>query len=317
MSYIYKEKSIQSLLLVSLIILLTSTIVYAQTDPVNELIQRVNSLRVSYGENTYEVDYSLMYVAQMQAEWSAVNNHIGHDGPGGSSPDDRALAMGYGYGYKSFATENVSIYTTSRHTPAFVVEMWQSDWGHLNAMISSDYEHIGVGYAQGAESSWFIMMVGWIDESKPLSTTSDQENKEIVVPYVPFVISTPDEFGAIYHEVQLGQTAWTIAAKYGIDLEKLYELNNISENSVLYYEDILIIHPPLYSTATPISSLTNNTEIGMLDTSEIITTYSNNATQDDYQSISPRNSLFSILLIAGIGISILILTLIFFQRKNR
>jgi len=40
-------------------------------------------------------------------------------------------------------------------------------------MISSDYEHIGVGYAEEEENSWFIMMVGWIDESNTLSEASD------------------------------------------------------------------------------------------------------------------------------------------------
>ena len=64
----------------------------------DELIQRVNSLRNSYGVNPYEVDYSLMYVAHAQAEWSAANNHIGHDGPGGNSPNDRALDIGMGMG---------------------------------------------------------------------------------------------------------------------------------------------------------------------------------------------------------------------------
>ena len=66
----------------------------AQIDPVNEVIQRVNELRASYGVPAYQVDPALMYAAQAQADWSAANNHIGHDGPGGSSPNDRAQAAG-------------------------------------------------------------------------------------------------------------------------------------------------------------------------------------------------------------------------------
>ena len=66
----------------------------AQSNPVDEVILLVNSVRISYGLPAYQVDYALMAAAQAQATWSAANNHIGHDGPGGSSPVDRAIAAG-------------------------------------------------------------------------------------------------------------------------------------------------------------------------------------------------------------------------------
>jgi hypothetical protein len=198
--------------------LLDASFTQAQGDPASELIWLVNQLRASYGVPPYEVDPILMSVAQAQASWSAANNHIGHDGPDGSTPNERAQAAGYGGGLRSFATENAAHGTVSYNTPQLVVTMMQSDWGHLNAMISPDYEHIGVGFAEADGYSWYVMMVGWVDDGSYPDGIPSGEAPESSAPYVPFVLSEPDETGAIHHEVQPGQTAWTIAAHYEVDL---------------------------------------------------------------------------------------------------
>ena len=232
--------------------------VQAQADPVSELIQRVNALRRAYGVPEYQVDYALMAAAQAQAEWGLANMHFGHDGPGGSSPDDRAKAAGYGDGQNSFTIENVNAGTASLNTPELVVTMWQGDWGHLNAMISADYEHVGAGFATTGDFSYYVMMVGWVGSKA--STRNPQEGEvpqDQEIPdedpsnIAPIIISEPDESGAIYHEVQPGQSAWTIAVKYGIDLAELFELNNLTESSILHPGDVLTIRPPDPPTSKP------------------------------------------------------------------
>jgi LysM repeat protein len=243
-------------LLVSICCLLDNFIVQAQGDPASEVIRLVNELRASYSLPAYEVDNILMSVAQAQASWSAANNHIGHDGPGGSSPNDRAQAAGYGGGSRSFATENAAHGTASINTPELVVSMWQSDWGHLNAMISPDYEHIGVGFAEANGYSWYVMMVGWVADDSYPGTPYAQETSEISIPYVPFILSEPDENGAIYHEVQPGQTAWTIAAYYEVDLDELLSLNHLTENSILHPGDVLLVRSATTPTSTPPTLLT-------------------------------------------------------------
>ena len=244
-------------LLVFLGLLLDSSVSQAQADPVNEIIQRVNALRAAYGVPEYQVDYALMYAAQTQADWGLENLHFGHDGPGGSMPDDRAKAAGYGSGENSFAIENVAAGTANLNTPELVVTMWQNDWGHLNAMISADYEHIGVGFAEVNGFSYYVMMVGWVGTKASSRETQDPENPVINLPNGPFEMSEPDEFGAIYHEVRSGQTAWTIAAKYGIQLAQLFELNNLTADSILNPGDVLMIRPPDPPTSTPASTPTS------------------------------------------------------------
>jgi LysM repeat protein len=243
------------LLLLCLCCLLDNSIVHAQGDPAGEVIRLVNELRASYGLPLYQVDAVLMSVAQAQASWSAANDHIGHDGPGGSSPNDRAQAAGYGGGARSFATENAAHGTASINTPDLVVTMWQSDWGHLNAMISPKYEHIGVGFAEANGYSWYVMMVGWVADDSYPSNTNSQETPVESIPYVPFVLSEPNENGAIYHEVQPGQTAWTIAAHYEVNLAELLALNNLTEDSVLHPGDVLLVRSPASPTSTPSSPL--------------------------------------------------------------
>jgi LysM repeat protein len=293
-------------LILCLCAFLDNSIVQAQADPAGELIWLVNQLRASYSVPLYEVDNVLMSVAQAQASWSAANNHIGHDGPDGSTPNERAQAAGYGGGARSYATENASHGTASYHTPQLVVTMMQSDWVHLNAMISPDYEHIGVGFAEADGYSWYVMMVGWVEDGSYPDGIRSGEAPETYAPYAPFVLSEPDDNGAIYHEVQPGQTAWTIAAYYEVGLAELLALNNLTENSILNPGDILLVRPPESPTSTPPSPLptvaalkTPTTPIrdsGMTPTPMLFT-----ETQT-----SPPSSLNPFLLIAGLGVALLV-----------
>ena len=292
-------------LLFCLCCLVNSSIVQAQGDPASEVIRLVNELRVSYGVVPYQVDAVLMSVAQAQASWSAANDHIGHDGPGGSSPNDRAQGAGYGAGAKSYATENAAHGTASINTPELVVYMWQSDWGHLNAMISPDYEHIGVGYAVANGYSWYVMMAGWVaDDSYPGGTDS-QGTPDGSMQYVPFILSEPDEHGAIYHEVQPGQTAWTIAAHYKVDLAGLLALNNLTENSILHPGDVLLVRPPTSPTSMPSSDLVTEDDLPSPTTPAQISGLSPTVTVSVDSQNSQRASITPTSLILGMGVAVL------------
>jgi LysM repeat protein len=303
-----RRKLISALLF--LCFLVDSSVAQAQADPVNELIQRVNALRAVYGVPEYQVDYALMYAAQTQASWGLENNHFGHDGPGGSTPDDRAKAAGYGSGENSFAIENVAAGTASLNTPELVVTMWQGDWGHLNAMISADYEHIGVGFAEANGFSYYVMMVGWVGAKASSRDTQVQDIPVEDTSSGPFVVSEPDEFGAIYHEVQSGQTAWTIAAKYGIELAELFELNNLTDDSILHPGDVLMIRPPDPPTSTPTylkptdvptktSTPVQATEVAI----ESVTPTDQN--QEDVSKDLARLNMNSEWLVVGVGLALL------------
>jgi LysM repeat protein len=285
---------------------LVNSIAQAQSDPASEVIRLVNELRASYGLPAYQVDAVLMSVAQTQASWSAANNYIGHSGPGGSLPNDRAQAAGYGGGARSFATENAAHGTASINTPELVVTMWQSDWGHLSAMISPDYEHIGVGYAEASGYSWYVMMVGWVAGDSNWADAESQETSEGSVPYSPFILSEPDENGAIYHEVQPGQAAWTIAAHYGVDLAELLALNNLTEDSILHPGDILLVRPPASPTSTPSPDPATESALETPIVVRPIPSMSPAPTNSMVTETSPRSWIIPISLAIGLGVALLV-----------
>lgn len=231
----------------------------AQTDPAGEVIRLVNELRTTRGLPPYRVDSILMAVAQAQAEWSAANNHIGHDGPGGNTPRDRAILGGYGGGKSISAQENVANGTLPYVTPDWVVTMWQGDDVHLGALLSIRHDDIGVGYAEANGYAWYVMMIGRVGSGSLAPTKQPQPMQETpivggvaAVPVVPAQLSTPGPDGSIWHEVQAGQTAWTVAAYYGISLQDLMALNNLTEASILRPGDMLLIRPPtVAASATP------------------------------------------------------------------
>ena len=305
--------------LVFMCLLFDGSLTQAQADPVNELIQRVNALRAVYGVPAYQVDYALMYAAQAEAEWGLENNYFGHDGPGGSMPDDRAKAAGYGNGENIFAIENVAFGTASLNTPELVVTMWQNDRGHLTAMISADYEHIGVGFAESNGFSYYVMMVGWIGTKASTREKQVQEIPEIEVQGDPFFMGEPDESGAIYHEVQSGQAAWTIAARYGIELADLLALNNLTEHSILHPGDVLMIRPPDPITSTPtITPITKSSTATPTQTpaqaqlTEVPIQLNNLTDQNPDESTyeSANSNVYSILLVVGLGLALLVSAII-------
>jgi LysM repeat protein len=237
----------------------------AQYDPVSELIGLVNALRVERGVAPYEVDWQLMSAAKAQTVFNAANGFSSHTGAGGTTPNDRALAANYGGGFPARATENNAEGTIGLATPAWVVELWQGDDVHLRAMVSPDFEHIGVGYVEADGKVYYTMMVGWIDEGSPPPAPSAGDalsgaasaplTVEVASPAPPepiFVKATPGPDGSIVHEAQEGQTLWTIAANHGLSVEDLLALNGLAEDSVLYPGDHVVIRP-----ADPVEVISN------------------------------------------------------------
>ena len=312
-------------ILVFLCLLLDRSLAQAQANPVDELIQRVNALRAAYGVPAYQVDYALMYAAQAEAEWGLANMHFGHDGPGGSTPDERAKAAGYGGGENSFSIENVAAGTASLNTPQLVVTMWQKDWGHLNAMISADYENIGVGFAETDDFSYYVMMVGWVGSKASSGETQVQEIPPANTPRAPFVVSEPDASGAIYHEVQPGQSAWTIAAQYGIELAELFRLNDLTENSILHPGDVLMIRAPDPPTSTPTTTPTSirSTAAPTITPTPVPATeapiQADTLAVQNPEEVSnefARSNMPSVLLVVGVGLVLLVSIMIVIRLRK-
>lgn len=79
----------------------------------------------------------------------------------------------------------------------------------------------------------------------------------------PDPTNTPDAQGTITYTIAVGDTAWDIAARYGMELEDLYILNGIDENTILYVGDELLIVGA--RTATPAATL-NGDSVSVMPT---------------------------------------------------
>ncbi len=95
----------------------------------------------------------------------------------------------------------------------------------------------------------------------PLATTEGatatprptQRKPSATATATPILTSTPQADGAVVHVVEQGQALWNIAESYKVSLAEIMALNNLTERSVIYPGNKLLIKPP---EATPTSTAT-------------------------------------------------------------
>jgi uncharacterized protein YkwD len=250
------SRSVTALLLTSLALsTLPTGAARAQGDCAYELIAAVNDLRASYGLAPFTVDSILMAVVQAQTDFRvATGGAYGHLGPNGERPRDRAIAAGYGAGNTVFVSENIIEGTDL--TPAQAVEWWTGDEPHLNTMIGPYYRDIGAGCGFSGNYAYYTINSGYVAGGYSSSGyyTTPATGVSVVE---PFFIATSAPDGSITHTVAAGQTLWTIAAYYGVDLDTLRRLNGFGETPILHPGDLVIVSPPL---GTPTAAITATAE---------------------------------------------------------
>jgi len=222
---------------------------------VYDLIAAVNQLRAANNLPPYEVNGSLMAAAQAHSEYQASIGQITHTGAGGTHAKDRAIAAGYGGGATVSVSENIA--GGSSLTIQGAVLMWQGDALHLNTMLGASYTHVGAGIAKAGGLTYYTLDVGYIAGSPGSGSTSaarvdtsaNAQPIATVVAFNPVMISTPQEDGSIVHIVRSGQSLWSIAATYEIELQELLALNNLAPGAWIFPGDKLIIQPAGSETA--------------------------------------------------------------------
>jgi len=82
-----------------------------------------------------------------------------------------------------------------------------------------------------------------------------QPGEEIVIRLAEGQAPPPTPTPVVYHTIRSGQTLWDIALTYGLSLDELLNLNNISAEKILQPgEELMVRVPP--ATATPIPTAT-------------------------------------------------------------
>jgi uncharacterized protein YkwD len=219
------------------------------------LIDAVNALRIGQGLPPYTVSSTLMGVAQAHAEYMASTGNITHTGADGSRPYQRGLAAGYplaGQIPPGFFSEN--IVGAPGLSPQDAVQIWTGDAPHMNTMASPNLQEIGAGVAVSGGMVYYV-----IDAARPTTSglpqaytpgaaeSSFSSSNELIMPVTK---STPNAQGEIIHEVQAGQSLWQIAIEYGVKIDQIRALNQLSAEYMINPGDTLVIMT--VGTPTPV-----------------------------------------------------------------
>jgi len=253
--------AIAFLLLLLGIIFAAPETAHAQSGTPAEMHQGINNLRAANGLPPLAVNNYLMQSAQNHANWIAAGNPGGHTGEGGSSALDRALAVGYGEGQTVFVTENwargLNLSVTS-----CIYDMW-NDAAHMGNMLTTRHNEFGAGVALDQQGmTVYVVNFGHVSGSQPLPTYTPDGGSEngdpvevvptatpmgptdTLVPLIqPVVTATPNPDGSVIHVVQFGQSLSPISEAYSIPMADLMAQNELTEESIIYEGQELLIFP--------------------------------------------------------------------------
>ena len=228
----------------------------------DDVIAAVNNLRSTYDLLPYQVNLTLMTIAQDHADYLASTGIVTHFGKDGSRPYQRAIAAGYSVAgdlsVGGLFFENV--HAAAELSPSEVVEFWQRDSNNLAALVSPELVDIGVGISEASGVVYYVLDVG-ASTGTPAESLTPSSPVQVTFTVVvgtqsgPVITTTPLNDGAIYHEVKKDEALWSIAQAYGLTLEDLKKLNRLSSGDILEGQ-MLLIYQPEPSTSTPVPHLT-------------------------------------------------------------
>lgn len=242
-----------------------------------ELINAVNGLRLAYGLPALNVHPVLTQVAQWEID-AVVNGAGGHTRPDGLTLGQWLISLGYplsgdlsldGYRAENFV---LGIDMTAQEA----VERWLIDEPHTNTMLSPNRSDIGAAVAF-QEDEWGQMVYYYVVETA-LQTSSGQQQYDalailtnipqtqaavygdatqaaqaFLVPQyiVPVSVGTARSDGDVVHEVKNGQSLWSIAIAYGVKIEQIKRLNNLSSTELYPNQKLLVQKDATQPVPTP------------------------------------------------------------------
>ncbi len=230
----------------------------AQAGDPYALFDAVNQLRASNGLAPYQMNSALMIIAQNQSSYQASIGTWSHTDAYGTEETQRASAAGYGAGAKIMCDENVAF--GQDLSAEGVLDMWLSDAAHTSNLLSNRYLEAGAGAAADAGGRVFytldVCYIVGSSLSQPLAQGVVDTPGPTQEPILGVQTVTPAADGSILHEVQPGESLYSIADAYDLTLAELLTLNGLAENSLIRPGDTLTIRGAQPATETPEPSST-------------------------------------------------------------
>lgn len=258
-----------SMILFNLLILLGLCFAFpqaaqAQSGTPAGVLAEINAYRADNVLGPLVENQYLNIAAQNHVNWMAETGQYSHTGEGGSTYTDRALAAGYGEGLGVRVTEN---WARGHQMTAYEVvhNSWKPSGIHNSQMLTTSYNEFGAGVALDGDGMTVYVVVFGIVTGGELPAASTLPTEATTTPGGPtrtpvpisetITTATPNPDGSVIHIVTSGQALVAIADAYDIPLADLLAQNNLTEETVIYPEQELLIVPAAIPSPTPTEAL--------------------------------------------------------------
>jgi len=214
-----------------------------------ELIEKVNALRISKRLSPYKSNAILMKISQDHADYIAQTGVLTHFDDKGRRPYQRAIDAGYSVAgnLSSGGLLTEAIFSGSGISDADVIAAWQANNADSVALLSADYEDVGVGIAAANGITYYVLVTG---SESAFEISASPASVTLTVPAGTGLPNTPLADGEIYHDVQKDEALWSIALLYGTTIAELKLLNGLATDEI-FEGQRLVIRRALTATPTP------------------------------------------------------------------
>ncbi len=251
---------ISAFFVVALVLCTSSGVALASSVTAYDLMAAVNSLRAEKGRAPLQQNAALMRAAQAQADYLAAmygkvlpaepDAHIGADG---STPAERAVAAGYKLSSGMEVQELWAAARLDTSLETVITSNW-SNTASQDILLNRSGIALGGGVAEGDGYLHYVLLIVadyGAGAGTPAGTSNTVVRGTSTPEVVPVNTSTPEADGSVWHVVVKGQAMWSIAQAYGITVEQLQGLNNLTGNQTIFVGEKLLVRPKFTATPEP------------------------------------------------------------------
>ncbi len=177
---VHRLRTVFCLLVVLAVIGGSLRIVSAQSDPVSDVLGRINALRTQSGLLPLAVSDKLTAAAQQHSTDMATNGFVDHTGSDGSTMDSRIRASGYGF-WRTFGIWGENIYGGQMATADDAWNFWIGSQVHRSNLLNTRYREIGVGFATSEKGTYFTLNFGAQPNVLPFFVTGTPPNVTLLL----------------------------------------------------------------------------------------------------------------------------------------
>ncbi len=296
---------------------------YAASASAYDVVTAINELRTSKEMDELPTSVSLMAAAQNQAAYLAAtygneppSERIGHTGINGSDANDRAFEAGYSV-ITGIQIQEVWTFAPSSTDMDVLLGSFWGDEDNQAVLLQSYAVNIGAGVAHVGDMTYYVVNIAVDYASSPggFGTLAGTETPEVV----PVDIADPQENGAVIHSVVKGQALWSIALAYGVTVDQIRALNNLSETDAIYEGQQLYIRAANTPTPSPSPTYTpmppTRTPIPP-QSPQALSTQVDQTEKENAFSLTGNNQIFGIALIVVCGAGLVFLGYSMLRKKE-